>query len=172
MSSFVINKKDYSRLAGALAAIGLCKDYYGENNFYKWNSKKGRIYNSDDIEGEIMSLYDLNVKSVNLQYGINSSGDDAEYRADFEKYYNKVIALYRRAYAFHDRASKEEFNKLCYYINDFFSSVGYQIEDVECCKKAAEIMNWYSRALLRVMKKINETQESMTWGSFDYFEEE
>ena len=172
MSSFIINKESYARCAGVLAAIGSQKDYYGEKLFYKYDAKKGDIYGIEDFKNEIMSLYELSAKSVALQYNEAEWSDPKDYSAAFEDYFIKAIKVYKRAYVNGSQQDKAEFNRLCYYVNDFFSSVGYQIEDLNCCRKAFNIMNWYSRALLRVMKKINEDQDSMCWGSFDYFEEE
>lgn len=171
MSSFIIEKKHYSRLAGVLAAIGTHKDYYGTENFYKYNAEKGRIFDAYDFKEEIMRLYDLNAASVAKQYGEDLSLDGGIYQSEFAIYFAKASKLWKEAYQGWTEA-KREFNRLCFYIVDFFNSVLYQIEDLESAKEAANIAGWYSRAILRVMKKINETQESMTWGDFEFFEDE
>lgn len=172
MSSYVISKIDYARLAGTLAGIGTQKDYYKEQVFYKYSWKNQRIYTAEDFKEEIMRLYDLNAVSVMKQYHDPAREEDENsYDNEFEKYFKKAADLYHKAHTYGTIDDRSEFEKLCYYIEDFFDSVSYQIEDEECENEARKIMFWYSHNLAKLLKNLKIGHESLTWGDFNYFEE-
>ena len=180
MSSFVINKKDYARLAGVLAGIGTQKDYHRDQVFYRceWDGHWWHQWEKEDFRKDVMSLYDLNLKSVCLQYGDTPDQwernpiEQAELNYEFETYFLKASKLYRLAHGVGTIQDVKELEKLLYYINDFFRSVNYQIEDEEASNKANKIMDYYRSKILDMLKHMNCTHETLSWGDFSFFNPE
>ena len=130
MSSFVIGKVNYIRVAGTIA--GLNNGFY-RDPIWVYNHKDNRNFNDDDYYKLFSWIYECNAKSVQLQYNDDTcSSDDNDYRKDFEEY--KKIAT---QIVYHGN----EVNKLVAQIAQFFSSIKYQIEDDELSKKVSCYLN-------------------------------
>lgn len=172
MSSFTINKSDYARVAGTIAALGVQKDYYGEQLAYKYNPEENRLYTREDIKKEIMELYNLNLDSVNKQYDDDGKADIDNYEDEFTMYYSTTCMTYSNRDR--DEKKKRNMKTLIYAIFDFFRSVNYQIEDEEDSRKANEIMSFYiNSVLMAVLKDLDDMPDNANqgWGQFRVYED-
>ena len=87
MSSFVINKQEYIKAGGFFAGLAEQLNYYREPVIYWWDSAKGDVLDAEDYYKAFASLYEMNARSVMLQYGESRmQSDEADYRKDFERY--------------------------------------------------------------------------------------
>lgn len=87
MSSFVISKQEYIKAGGFFAGLAEQLNYYREPVIYWWDSAKGALLNAEDYYKAFASLYEMNARSVMLQYGDRRmQSDEADYRKDFERY--------------------------------------------------------------------------------------
>ncbi len=87
MSSFTINKKEYIQAGGFFAGLADQLTYNREPVIYWWDSAKGDLLDAEDYYKAFASLYEMNSRSVMLQYGNRrAESDDADYREDFEHY--------------------------------------------------------------------------------------
>lgn len=173
MSSWLLSKRNYTRLAGILAGIGRTErnNCFSENVFHKWNYNQNRKYETEDFRDEIMSLYELNLVSFCKQYAEKEAEyrDTKEYLSDYMFYLNKGKEAYKSA-TLGDAEAINKLESLFLYINDFFSCVNYQIEDEECSEKANNIMNWYCHRFLSLLRELKGI--STNWGDMDFFESE
>ena len=87
MSSFVIDKQEYIKAGGFFAGLAEQLNYYREPVIYWWDSTKGDLLDAEDYYKAFASLYEMNARSVMLQYGDRrAESDEADYRDDFEHY--------------------------------------------------------------------------------------
>lgn len=87
MSSFVINKQEYIKAGGFFAGLADQLNYYREPVIYWWDSTKDGLLDAEDYYKAFASLYEMNARSVMLQYGESRmQSDEADYRKDFEHY--------------------------------------------------------------------------------------
>ena len=85
MSSFVISKQEYIKAGGFFAGLAEQKNYYREPVIYWWDSTKGGLLDAEDYYKAFASLYEMNARSVMLQYGESRmQSDEADYRKDYE----------------------------------------------------------------------------------------
>lgn len=112
MSSFIIDKWEYMKMAGAIA--GICHDF-GSCGMTE-----------DDIIDSAERIYMENVKSVNMQYGTNIEPDRKKYIKEYNTAYNGT------RWADIGFQMMVENN-----IIGFLRSVMYQIENEECAKKVS-----------------------------------
>lgn len=117
MSSFVVSKIEYIKAAGLMHGIALAID--------KSNSHFIRNVHKNFVE-----CYELNVRSVNEQYGDNTLPDEEEYQDTFIKYAEIGMRIYNGQHMV-------SFNDLRYRLMKFFESCLYQIEDEEANKIVA-----------------------------------
>lgn len=166
MSSFTINKKEYIQAGGFFAGLADQLTYNREPVIYWWDSAKGDVLDAEDYYKAFASLYEMNARSVMLQYGNRcAESDEADYRKDFEHYRSIAALLYRAAYM----GSVKGYTDLQDAIFDFLSfcnSVSYQIEDEAIAKKANCFMYKAQHFLLKLLMELNH-HKSDCWGSFD-----
>lgn len=87
MSSFVINKQEYIKAGGFFAGLADQLTYNREPVIYWWDSAKGDLLDAEDYYKAFASLYEMNARSVMLQYGNRrAESDESDYREDFERY--------------------------------------------------------------------------------------
>lgn len=167
MSCYVIEKSDYERFAGCIAGIGIQKDYYRENVFYRvaFDGKGYHYWDADDFRKDILKLYDLNVKSVSKSWREKLDSDTNNYNNEFEEGLETATKLYKDAYCFNTKHL--EFKKLIYKMIDFISSIYYQLDDDECRKEAESIIQYYEHNLLKLLKKMDLGYENLCWGDFE-----
>lgn len=166
MSSFVINKQEYIKAGGFFAGLAEQLNYYREPVIYWWDSAKGGLLDAEDYYKAFASLYEMNARSVMLQYGNRcAESDEADYRKDFEHYRSIAAQLYSTAYM----GSVKGYTDLQDAIFDFLSfcnSVSYQIEDTAIAKKANSFMYKAQHFLLKLLMERN-NYKSDCRGSFD-----
>lgn len=107
MSSFVINKSEYVKAAGLMYGIEASKNL--PNKYFLENVRKNFV-----------KCYELNVDSVNEQYGDKSGKDGADYDNLFDMYRQIGVNI---------SYSEAQFSELRIRIIKFFRSVLYQIEN-------------------------------------------
>lgn len=113
MSSFVINKREYIKAAGLMYGIEM--------------SKRGNAhrYFLENVRKNFAKCYELNVDSVNEQYGDESGKDCSDYDYEFTQYC-KIGE--RIKCGLHESMT---FKELRINLMQFFRSVLYQIENDE-----------------------------------------
>ena len=166
MSSFVIDKQEYIKAGGFFAGLAEQLNYYREPVIYWWDSAKGGLLDAEDYYKAFASLYEMNARSVMLQYGDSRmQSDDADYRKDFEHYRSIAAQLYHTAYM----GSVQGYTELQDAIFDFLhfcNSASYQIEDKAIAKKANRFFYKAQHFLLELVMECN-YYKSDCWGSFD-----
>lgn len=116
MSSFVICKDEYVKAAGLICGIEESKRH--SSRYFMQ-----RVYN------RFVEVYEMNVASVNEQYGDNDAPDEEEYLGVFERY--KKIG--EKIWLGDDENKKTELRAS---LVKFFMSSEYQIENEEMNEKA------------------------------------
>ncbi len=175
MSCILFDKNTFVRVAGTLAGIGGIKKHpFNECVFFKYNNTTNKKYEAKDFAEEIMSLYEFNLKAYCLRYeeDISKLRDNSSYinNEDYYFYFNKAKRLYELASAGYEE-KLEEIEKLFSFINYFFSSLLYQIDDDKLFEEVQKITTWYSDAMLSTLG-ILKYGESFPWGDFDFFEKD
>lgn len=114
MSSYVISKQNYVRVAGYISGVAQ------ELKVWVYNYKDNRNFTKEDYLTLFKWIYDANAISVQKQYRDEKrEEDDNEYPADFEKYFKLGCSD-----CFH-----HDYSKMLNAVHSFFSSCNYQIED-------------------------------------------
>ena len=159
MSSFVIDKQEYIKAGGFFAGLAEQLNYFNEPVIYWWDSAKGGLLDAEDYYKAFASLYEMNARSVMLQYGDSRmQSDDADYRKDFEHYRSIAAQLYHQKYT--------ELQNAIFDFLKFCDSASYQIEDKAIAKKANSFMYKAQHFLLNLLMERNH-YKSDCWGSFD-----
>ena len=166
MSSFVIDKQEYIKAGGFFAGLAEQLNYFHEPVIYWWDSAKGGLLDAEDYYKAFASLYEMNARSVMLQYGDSRmQSDDADYRKDFEHYRSIAAQLYHTAY----KGSVQGYTELQDAIFDFLhfcNSASYQIEDKAIAKKPNRVFYKEQHFLLELLMERSH-YKSDCWGSFD-----
>ena len=157
MSSFIIDKNEYVKVGAFIGAFTEMR-YRGDLLIYLYNEKTNKLYTANDVINEMISIYEMNVDSVNEQYG-----DHTEY--DTEEIDRMVVAKYM-GYAKKILYDENKLEIAIANVHKFFRSVNYQIENEELNARAKEIMQKYECALLDVFMEIKGIPTD-SWGSFD-----
>lgn len=157
MSSFVISKSEYVKVGAFIGAFTEIRRR-GDTLLYLYNVEEGRLYNSVDVINEMISIYKMNVDSVNEQYNESSDYDESDSN-QFE------IAKYM-AYAKKVLNDENKLESAIANIHQFFRSVNYQIENEELNEKAKKIMSKYECALVGILMETKGV-ETDSWGDFN-----
>ena len=157
MSSFIIDKNEYVKVGAFIGAFTEMR-YRGDLLIYLYNEQTNKLYTANDVINEMVNIYQLNVASVNEQYG-----EDNEY--DDEKLDRMLVAKYM-GYAKKILYDENKLEIAIANVHKFFRSVNYQIENEELNARAKEIMQKYECALLDVFMEIKGIPTD-SWGSFD-----
>lgn len=162
MSSFVISRTDYAKAAGFIAGIASAK-YCGSPALFLYDYSRGRRYTAADFFPAFEWLYNLNLKSVCLQYEDSPEeweepADVENVRAVFNEWRTKTETAYymKPAQVVHGIA---EFKRFC-------ASILYQIEDPECERLAKGFVYRLCFALNDVTERLS-GQELESWGAFE-----
>lgn len=170
MSSFVIDKKEYTKAAGFLAAVIETKNYYREPVVYLWNKRERRPYEAEDVRRDLQRVYTINAAAVAEQYhDAQREQDSADYLAEFEAAKAAGIQLMRRGYALGNPDAVKDLRRAVYGVISFLHSARYQIEGEDYEKRFFRIVNKYYRGLYAVLQKLDgfTSDEIGCWGSFD-----
>ena len=156
MSSYVISKQEYVKIAGFIAGLQAAEKY-GESALYWWNHKENRLHNDKSIKALILTAYDCNVISVMKQYNEDQSEfDENEYNELFQEYKQKSYSLY-------SRCQFTTLKKYYYSLIAFISCFNYQTEDEMLNNKGMMILQ---TALYKVSKLIFQSECNGFWGTF------
>ena len=169
MSSFVISKHEFVAAAGFCAAAAEHLNYYREPCLRVWNKRNNRVSTADDIRADFVRLYELNAKSVALQYDEEIETDSNTYDNVFSDFKGKSSHLFNRGYTFERDTDRRCLQKTIYGLLRFFDCIKYQIEDDDCARRALNILNKYYRAIpaiLRRLDSVHDEQLSDYWGEF------
>lgn len=168
MSSFVISKREYIKAAGYFAGLADQTDYYTVPVVNWYNSKKGGFMEAEDYYKAFCSLYEMNGRSVMLQYSLSSTvSDPDEYREDFDEYRCKAADLYKYSDTV---AGYADFLDSIFDFLNFCDSIAYQIEDRGLSRQAKRFMYTCQHYLLKMLSKVSH-YHSDCWGDFNLGEE-
>lgn len=171
MSSFIIDRTSYIKLAGFLSALNERHNFYGiESGLYMWKyDEKGNFHlmNDDDYIKELVSIYNANVISVQNQY------NDKKTIKDIFDYSNPLIEEEKKAFKIAKERTTNDIHtdrrmikNTWFNLNKFISSVAYQIEDEELQKYATTKLNEYLRRVSHIAF-YSEYEDNATWGEFE-----
>lgn len=171
MSSFIINREEYIKVAGFLSALNDKDSYYGhESGMYLGiYDKKGnwRLMSDDDFIRELVSIYNANVISVERQY------DDARTITAVDDYSNPLT--YKEQLLFDKtklrtqnaiNRDRDLIKRSWFNLNKFISSIYYQVEDREMIEYIQPKLNEYLRRSSHVAFW-SEYESNDTWGDFN-----
>lgn len=164
MSSFVINKEEYIKAAGVVAALQNDDNFRaGRYGLYLWNLDEGKKLNTEDVYKMFTNFFKLNADSVKKQY------NDPEEEKDYNEYKPMFNLYYDMTSNFIKMGDYNSIERLVYGLLMFSRSVDYQIEDKEDNDKVMkEFNNIITRAFnLIADNKYRETKPNY-WGSFNY----
>ncbi|MCF2662523.1 hypothetical protein [Pseudoflavonifractor phocaeensis] len=170
MSSFVIDKKEYTKAAGFLAAVIETKNYYREPVMYLWNRREHRPYEAEDVRRDLQRVYAINAAAVAEQYHDHQrEQDSADYLTEFEAAKATGLQLMRRGYTLEQPDAVKDLRRAVYGVISFLRSAQYQIEGEEHEKRFFRIVNKYYRGLYAVLQRLDgfTSDEIGCWGSFD-----
>lgn len=159
MSSFVIEKKAFVRVAGMVSGI---RDYANHahrfNRLYIWDEERGCEMNDDGVRARFVRCWELNVDSVSKQYHDDPSiyNDDDDYLADYAAYRN-----YARKAAY----DVEKLLDMIHELSHFASSVNYQIEDEVDNEQVNDWFRFIITGLIGLTDHKRDDRKS--WGSFE-----
>lgn len=170
MSSFVIDKREYTKAAGFMAAVIETKNYYREPVMYLWNRRQNRPYEAADVLSDFRRVYAINAAAVAEQYhDAQREQDSADYLAEFEAAKAAGLQLMRRGYTMGQADAVKSLRRAVYGVISFLRSAQYQIEGEEHEKRFFRIVNKYYRGLYAVLQRLDgfTSDEIGCWGSFD-----
>lgn len=147
MSSYIISKREYVKVAGLMYGIEQAK-----RDRHQWFL--------DNVRKEFEHCYALNVTSVNEQYDDNEMPETEEYDDVFEDYRKLGVAIYEGP-ALHDGVMKMRDLRVRLWV--FFRSVLYQIENDAAHRMAAE---WFFTCISKLYENDLHAVEGW-WGEVE-----
>ena len=173
MSCFLISRQEFAKAGAVLGAFTEIQNSYKEPVLYRYNFEAKRMYNSDDVIKEILSLYDINLKSI-----CDSWEEDESYFQDswglaydeILQYKNYIKSLNLKRHS--DIKYRNKLVNILFGVHKFFNSVSYQIDDLALNKEANKIINQYNSYILEIISyldHINVDTDVDSWGNFDIY---
>lgn len=147
MSSFIVEKKEFIKAAGIMCGIE-------ENKRFK------NPYFIDNVKKRFEECYELNVDSVNEQYGDHNAYDNCAYQKTFDEYRAKGKHLYNNTLEVD--GVKVGLKWLRPRMMKFFISVLYQIENKEC----ADIVGHFFFVCMSFLAEGTYSDIDGWWGEF------
>lgn len=149
MSSFVISKQHYVRIAGYISGIA------NELNVWIYNYKDNRNFTKEDYLTLFKWVYDANAISVQKQYNDDTRENDTnDYMDDFNKYYKLGCKD-----CFH-----HNYTAMLNRIHSFFRSAKYQIEDDFY---STRVTNYFNLIFEAIYDRTIPSNDMNCWGSFE-----
>lgn len=155
MSSYVIDKKEFVKIAGFLAGLQAAKKY-NESVLYFYNMETHSLYTDHELYIMLNTVYECNVLSVALQYGETPVTDTAAYKDIFETYKHNSYMLF----------NDSRFTTLKEYYYSFIAFIrcfNYQTEDQFLNEKG---MNILKTILFKLSCCIFANNTAGYWGEF------
>ena len=165
MSSFIIDKREFIKIAGLLAGLQNTEAHDSAKSIYWWNPEAMKLHDDESIMALMASCWRYNALSVCRQYNDPISSLEAYKISDKEKtaLFNEYKKIGRNLInnIYPDAALKDYF----YALVKFASSYSYQTEDEVMNKAGMEILQ---EALYLIAKKafFKEYEASQAWGEF------
>lgn len=156
MSSFVISKKEYIKVAGYIA--GIAAGCTGSREFWLYDQKEGKNTDKELFYKRFVQCYEMNAESVKDQYNDKEAERDTnDYKKEFNEYFKKGRTLHLESQEVKIRALSG--------IQIFFHSALYQTED----QKYNFMMTHY---FFRIQDELTEHlltnhYTSENWGTFE-----
>ena len=145
MSSFVISKKEYIKAAGLMYGVESAK-------------RDKHQYFLDHVYENFVECYEMNVTSVNEQYGTKDESDGAAYTYVFEEYSEKGKRIAEGSY------KGMTFNQMRLNLWHFFGSIMYQIEEPSC---SHAVGGFLFTCVSKLFEKDFRTINSTWWGEIE-----
>ena len=139
MSSYIIDKEDYVRMAGAIAGICMASKYPDRETI-------------DSILFDTEEVYQANVRSYNIQYGVDEKCDNVVYDKLYYEYMNYTYCL-----------PKERKMELMMEIIEFIRSILYQIDD----EKLYDMARFRLTEMIFMMHRAIYPDSTGFWGKFN-----
>ena len=146
MSSFVISKPEFVKAAGLMYGIESARNH-------------SHRYFLENVRKEFVRAYELNVASVNEQYGDDSLTDGLDYDSTFEEYKEKGERIYIASVL----SNSNGFKWLRPRLMNFFSFVLYQIENEEMHK---EVSSFFMTCISNLFKEDTSSVDGW-WGEIE-----
>lgn len=168
MSSFVIDKKEFMKVAGFVA--GLQAEHRGSSWLWWYNTQNNHLYTDEEIKAVFNQVYMNNAISVMRQYKDTQMASGTEVvDEEFSKY--KKLA---RHWVDYGEVAKIE--KAMYKLASFASSFHYQTEDEDLCEEGMKIFN---EVIYKITAKIGDMKADyygrdkyICWGEYNLTERE
>lgn len=171
MSSFVISKKEYVKAAGFMAALAEQKDHYREPIIFWYSYGTGRILTATDYYNAFIKIYNLNAKSVQLQYNDEKPAEDScEYTDEFDEMRVETAKLYQQATIWGSSEAKQQLTNSIFEFSLFARSINYQIEDRKIADKVNKFMNKCQMFLLNFLATGISKYDGDSWSTFNLAE--
>ena len=148
MSSFILDKEEFIKAAGIMCGIEESK-------------RKKHQYFIDNVKMRFEECYELNVDSVNEQYGDHNTYDNCEYQETFDEYKAKGMRIYNNMLEVD--GVKVGVKWLCPRMLKFFNSVLYQIENEEC----ADIVGHFFFVCMSKLSECSYSDIEGWWGELE-----
>lgn len=158
MSSFVIDRKEYIKLAGFICGLQECKDRGRESVLYWWDDKNYCLMNRGRIIETILSIYTCNVMSAdkaNIKLYNLSDSLSVDENTLFVKYY-----MLAKQYIYEPNKLRNSIDVL----NSFIACFNYQVDDNELREYGMNILTFLSYKIGNTYNNI--FNEDMLWGDF------
>lgn len=171
MSSFVINKKEYVKAAGFMAALAEQKNLYREPIIYWYSYSTGGILTATDYYNAFVKIYNLNAKSVQLQYNDKKPQEDSnEYMNEFDDMRAETVKLYQQATIWGSTEAKQQLTNSIFEFSLFARSINYQIEDRKIADEVNKFMNKCQMFLLNFLATGINKYDGDSWSTFNLAE--
>lgn len=154
MSSFVIGKNEYIKVAGLCAGIASLTANTS-HCMWIWDYERNCLMDERGYREAFTRCYELNYDSVCKQYHEEWGGlDPNDYDDEFNAHYKIGMMA-----ADNHKLLKKLIDEIAF----FFRSVNYQIED----KADAQIVNEWCNAVLAALVHAADWDDHESWGRFD-----
>lgn len=156
MSSFVIGKEHYIRVAGLLTGISeSSKGSYRPLWIYDWETHRNMI--GEDYHRKLTACYELNIDSVCKQYADDPEdyADENTYMEEFTRYMQIGLRL----------TAKKDLREALQELTFFARSVSYQIEDEVDNMVVMSFLNKIIAELVAMSDP--DIGERNSWGKFE-----
>ena len=159
MSSFVIDRKEYIKIAGFISGLQECTDRGRESVLYWWDDDNHCLMTRNRIIETILSIYTCNVMSVDnnniTSYNLTTSFNINENTLFAEYYILAKKCIYE----------EEKLRNAINVFNSFISCFNYQVDDKELRDYGISILTFLSYKIGNIYNNI--FNDDMCWGNFD-----
>ena len=165
MSSYVISKKEFMKVAGFCAGLSDCKNSFREPVLRLWHYGNNKPYEDKDYKAAFTWLYKLNALSVQKQYhDTEPENDPADYVVAFSTTRKMTYNLYMAG----SIDSKHRLVTAIYRYHDFVNCLLYQVEDPDCEAQVKGFVYRLEHQLMEIMKDLTDNDTEGGWPDFNF----